>query len=221
MTKHITAKQPSQIIHTVSCPYCGTKLDKMPVRKCMCRECRKNIYPWKELQTNKIILLKETELQSYNNKKEEYNFVRKWKTRLLESGMSRTKYEELGKKLDMPSERDVIWCGFNQLIMEYSVISDFRHLKDLYFSLALFDNEEGNNPFDNLRSSHKMHLLYLKQTGNKVRIMCSGSGCETCEKQKDKIYPIDYALTHSILPNSKCTQYLQNGQYPFCRCSYI
>jgi len=149
------------------CPYCGIKLDRWPKIKSRCRICGQVIYPRLQFRTNKILLLKKEELALNETDTEEYFFIKKWKSVLMGFGMTETEYEQLKQKTETSYESDVIWDGFNQLILEYSKKADFGQLQNIYYSMALFEYEEGRSPFQSLKLSNQMRLKRLQQKKNK------------------------------------------------------
>lgn len=153
------------------CPYCEKKLTQLPTKKSKCKECNNFIYPRKHFQTKKVILLKDDELTKYDKDKSDFYFIKKWKTTLKSLGITEKQYEKMKKKIKLPFEKDVIWSIFNQIIIDRSrkPKPDFHELKMIYLSMALFLNEQGENPFNCLKSVRENELISLKQWSNNVK----------------------------------------------------
>ncbi|MBI2415792.1 MAG: hypothetical protein HYV33_03970 [Candidatus Kerfeldbacteria bacterium] len=138
-------------------------------------------------------------------------------------GMGKKDFEieknELEKKFgQQPTDQDVLYSLFNKLVVQ---TSDFQDLKSIYYSMALFLNEEGHDSLNANRSSAKMGLAALKNFGVKKVEILVNSGCEECQKLAGQIFDIDKAMTDLPIPNQACKYDLNNNDKPLCRCEYL
>lgn len=150
--------------------------------------------------------------------------ISRFKKNLERYGINNKLFEkerlELSKKFGKdPSEEDVIWSIFNQLIIRFA--DNLQELKMIYYEMALFLNEEGRDSFQMGEMSRKMELLLLKKQGIKKVKILGTNGCEKCRKQNGKSYSISTALKTMPLPNKECTYHLNNDKYGFCRCCWV
>lgn len=150
---------------------------------------------------------------------EEQIFEEKWIQFFSDYGITKREYQNFKSKTKSPYPHDIVWGLFNQIALRLMKEKDLQELKMLYYSMALFLNEEGKNPFELLKQSRRMELYELKQNGiDKVMVCYGGNGCPTCEKLNDKIFTVDETLKTMPLPNKNCSFILDKGRFPFCRC---
>ena len=198
-----------------ACPYCKKILEQIPQRKKQCPFCKNYIHVRTLPSTLKRILVTEDDARKID-----------WLKRLDEYGATEQDFEvikdQLSKKFGQePSNQDVLWSLFNQLIAKNR--DDFQTLKRIYYEMALFLNDLGKDFFSILQLSAKMELMNYKQAGIKnVQILTCGLGsCEQCRQLQDKIFTMEEALASMPIPVETCTKIMANGQRGFCKCCYV
>ena len=127
--------------------------------------------------------------------------------------------DELRKKFGGDvSDRDVVWSVWNERILnnihDNPSIKDLAALEQTYYDMAMFLIGEGKDCFDLLQQRSKMRLMRLKHYGNKVRISCSKSSCESCRQLVDKIFTVEEAIDSMPIPFKGCTN-------TYCACTYL
>lgn len=131
-----------------TCPYCKKILGKIPQRKKQCPFCKKYI------SVRKGLLVTEDDARKID-----------WMKRLSEYGVVEQDFEvtkaQLSEKFkEEPSNQDVFWSLFHQLITKNR--NDLHILKMIYYQMALFLNERGKDCFQVLQVCHRMELLKYK-----------------------------------------------------------
>lgn len=123
-----------------------------------------------------------------------------------------------------PQEKDVLWALWNRALEEHSQL----HAKSgIYYQMAIFRSEEGEDPAPMLTESRRAELRKMirdrEQMGMDppvVEILAAGNGCDSCLAANGTTLPAPEALETMPLPNPDCTHGLHEGSPPFCRCSY-
>jgi len=209
-----TEKEPG-----ATCPYCKQVLKQIPQRKKQCPFCKKYIHVRTLPSTRKRILVTEDDARKID-----------WLKRLGEYRVTEKDFEitkdQLSKKFGQePSNQDVLWSLFNQLIAKN--INDFFTLKRIYYEMALYLNDLGKDFFPFLQISRKMELMNYKQNYkhlgiNKVQILTCGPGsCMQCQSLHGKIFTIEEALEKMPIPVKTCTKTMGDGKKGFCKCCYV
>jgi len=116
--------------------------------------------------------------------------------------------------------RDLIWGLLNEVTLK---TTDKQELKGIYYTKALFLNEEGKDCTTQLQESAKLSLLIISEWGaNKVEIITCSDSCEGCKKLSNKVFTIKEALAKMPIPCKSCSYKLRKKrQKPFCRCEYV
>lgn len=198
-------------IATPNCPYCGAELEKKPKRKQTCQACGKDMYVRTVPGTKTRLLLTE-----------EQKFDREWMQFFSGFGITQKDYYNFKEEIKFPYPRDIVWGLFNRTVLKLSEEKDFQGLGRIYYSMALFLNEEGKNPFKSLEKSNKMQLIFMKQSYvKKVTISSERDSCPECIKMYGKKYTIEKALEKMPIPNKNCSYIMGKGKYPFCRCMWV
>jgi len=193
-----------------TCPYCNKILEQIPQRKKQCSFCKKYIY----VRNRKLVTEDDAKKFDWLKRLGEYGVV--------EQDFEVTKAQLSEKFKEEPSDQDIFWSLFHQLIKKNR--NDLQTLKMIYYEMALFLNESGKDYFTALQLSHKMDLMYYKKRGiiNKVKIITCGTGsCEQCQLLQDKIYSIEEALEKMPVPNKNCTKIMFDKNRGFCKCCYV
>jgi hypothetical protein len=205
---------------TSICPYCQQDLKKVPQIKRKCPHCQKTCYvKYLPFYKQKSVVTAEEALlvDAYWAR---YQPIREWLDKLIitEEDFDR-KFEELSEKTtETPSDMDVIWTLFNELIAK---TQDYSTLKSLHYSMAIFLHKGDQDYFQCLEISAKMELLSMKQMGiERVQIFNDESSCRACRKLNNKIFTIDEALERMPVPVRKCTLDVFGMEKGFCRCFY-
>jgi hypothetical protein len=209
------------------CPNCDKKLNKIPKRKTKCEFCKKDVYVRTRLLDRKKVLVNKKQVEQIEKEYSKHAFINRWIQRLEEFGITKSNITKTRKELSKNFKKeapmgDVFWGVFNGLILKFA--HDLHTQKMIHYSMALFLNDEGKDPYHSLWASAHDGLLYLKERGEhlgykKVKIL-STKGCEYCEKMGGKIYTIEKALKEMPIPAKRCTHKL-NGKRGFCRCIWV
>lgn len=212
----------------ISCPYCKEALSKMPTRKIPCPFCKKYIFVRTDPKTKYKILVTEKGKKEIEKEWEHYLGVNKWLSNLESFGVIKKDFDTMQTTLrkrfnNDPYPRDVIWGLFNKTLSNAININDLQTLGGLYYSMAIFLNEENKNPAPMLEQSKKMELLNLRSQSLDILegVEILADGCDECKKLNKKTFTINEALSKMPLPNKECTFKLDNKKYSFCRCSYL
>jgi len=150
--------------------------------------------------------------------------IKKWLRQLNEFGITELDFQARKKKLlEKPgnwSDSDVIWSLFNEVVVR---TQDSHHRKMIYYSMALFLNDEGRDPIVSLRESARIELQIHERHGiTHVGVSATSDSCEACKQLEKKTFSIVEALENNPLPCKECTHLLdKKSQRGFCRCSYI
>jgi len=205
------------------CPYCDKPIKKFPKRKTKCKSCG-NFYYSRRTPTSKkrMIVTKEKadEIEKIWNEEHKINDVvseLSWLGGLSKKENEKIKHELKGKIRNKREFNNAVLSLFNKLIKN---LSDLHKKKMAYYSLAIYFDKEGKNPFKMLQKSSRFELLFYKQQGIKNVKISSIKGCLNCAKLDGKIFSIEDAIEKLPIPNKNCEFYLFNENYPFCRCRF-
>jgi len=213
VNKHGLCKEcASKYVATPNCPYCGAELEKKPKRKQKCQACGKDMYVRTVPGTKTRLLL--TEEQKFD--KECIQFFSSY-------GITQEDYQNFKEETKSPFPRDIVWGLFNQTVHRLIKENDYQRLGSIYYSMALFLNEEGKSPFELLKQSRRMELIFMKQSYvKKVMISdCGDDSCLECQKMNGKKYSIEEAIEKMPIPNKNCSTIMGKGKYPFCCCMWV
>ncbi|MFA6474640.1 MAG: hypothetical protein WCV88_00380 [Patescibacteria group bacterium] len=150
-------------------------------------------------------------------------YIKKYLNSLSAYGVSGKDFEnqkeKLTKKFGQPaSDGDTLWSLFNLVILK---TTDLQDQKMIYFTMALYLNEEGKDSFKENAAAAKLELQILKELGcEKVEILCN-SGCIHCNINSGKIFDLKEAFENMPIPNPRCTYDMNQNGKPFCRCTYL
>jgi len=140
---------------------------------------------------------------------------------ITEKDFDKTK-KELSKQFGKEaSDSDTAWKIFNILLMQN--FRDFHKLKMLYYSMALFLNEEGKDHFAMSQQSRKMSIMKYRQDGDIIKgveILAKNS-CDECKKLNGKKFTFKEALEKMPIPCKDCTHKIYDKTRGFCRCGYV
>ena len=210
----------------ISCPYCKVNLDPFSERKKKCSNCWNMIIIKKLPITEEKVLTTEKEAIQIDKEWGEIYFKRKWLRELSVYTITEEDFQRESDSLKKgtngtPSCSDIIWWLFNKLISE---TKDFQDLKLIYYSMALFLNENWNDPFIVLQKSSSMELMNYKSHWfmQKVEILsCWDDSCDSCKKLHWKIFDIETAIKEQPIPCKECSHKIWSDWYGFCRCTYV
>jgi hypothetical protein len=215
-------KKKENLIEPI-CPYCKKKLEEIPKRKKKCPFCGNFFYIRTKPSGQKVIVT-ERETKEIEKEWKVYHPKAKWINTLNIDDKIFNKYrKELKDKSGKePSERDVFWYIFNDLIKKES--NDLHSLKMLYFDMALFLDEEQKDFFEELKMSQKMELLKfqkdLEPLDLKGKVKIRAGECSECKKLDEKIYTLSDALNLMPLPCPSCQTISNYENRGFCHCHY-
>jgi hypothetical protein len=208
------------------CPYCQGILTDRPKRKKKCPLCGNLIYVRTSPSTRKRRLVTKDEASRIDEEWNRLSFRKEWLGRLQQFGVTEEDFdirkrqlaEKLGKNV---RDRDVIWSLFNTSVTK---IRDYGLRRALYYSMALFVDEEVRDPFPLLQESAKMELMMLGRRGRRRRVQiltAREKSCDACRRLEGQRITIEQALETMPIPNTNCGFHLSNEQLSFCRCSYV
>jgi hypothetical protein len=194
------------------CPYCGVVLDSAPKRKANCQQCGRFIYVRTKQDVFDSQLLTEVDAISAD-------YLKKLDYLGINSGHYHNKRNSLAEKFGTnPSSRDVMWGLYNDLIVNN--IRDYFTLKQLYFAMAHFQEDLGENFADTLRLARKMELYHYREGGvDKVAVL-STNCCPECAALHHKVFSVADALNEMPLPCHSCISESRQGGKRFCLCVY-
>lgn len=203
------------------CPYCQVSLKKFPIRKTKCSNCRENIYILKFNNYKEKKLITENEKLNYDAEQKRINFRSRWLTDLKRFGIKEQdfyarKIQFLKKSGIQNNDNDVIWSFFNELLFKNH--NNFNQLQVLYYSMALFVNEEGKDNFYLLKECAKASLNRMQLESDlffMVQVVACSNSCDNCKKLNGLKMTIEDAFKTMPIPCKQC-----NHSIGFCRCSY-
>lgn len=187
--------------------------------------CRRPMFVRRYPDTIQRLLVTEGEAKEIDNLWHKRYEKGKWMDDLQQYGIGEKDYEKQRAKLAKdwrrePNQRDVFWSIFNTLVVNRR---DLQERASIYYSMALFLNEEGKDFSGVLEEHHRTVLRDLKQRGTAEVIISSSvneiMGCDACKEQNGKTYQIDDALREMPLPCKNCS-FVMGGKSGFCRCYY-
>lgn len=202
-----------------NCPYCREEIIKFPARKTKCKSCGKYYYAKRMPGENKKRIVTEKEAEQIEKQWEEESFINKWCDFFQEYGFTKIYIENQIKRSKI--KRDSIWSLFQKALATVFERDKLHEASCLYYSMALFVDEENKNPFEYLKLSTEMKLRDLKKSRNgdtQIKILSPG-GCDSCRKINGKVYTIDEAIKKMPIPNKNCSH--RWNKYSFCRCIYV
>jgi hypothetical protein len=91
----------------------------------------------------------------------------------------------------------------------------------VYYSMALFMDEEGRDPGHVRTEAARMQLHEFKEQGVSRVEICSTRGCPACSRLDGKAFAISTALSEMPIPCPDCAHTLKNPKRGFCRCSWV
>jgi hypothetical protein len=210
------------------CPYCSYRFDAFPKRKRICPECRNTILIWKVGSERQLV----TEAQAISLEASEAeekaleaadarrgSFRRRWLRNLEEWGVTGPEFDRSRTKHS--SDSDTIWAIFNDLIAKHMKIGDLQSLSSIYYSMALFLDEEHKNPTKVARAAREMCLRELLKSGVVEQVEIAGGSCEKCHRLNGQRMSIKQALESMPIPCVECEFILKNPARGFCRCFYV
>jgi tetratricopeptide (TPR) repeat protein len=119
-----------------------------------------------------------------------------------------------------PSDMDVIWGLFNEIILGNAKAGKIPPAS-LYYEMAVLATEEGGNPLAALKGYYTLILRDFKNRGiRSVRIVAVDC-CDECKKNEGKVLDIDQALSERPIPNPRCNHRLNDKFHPLCCCQYV
>jgi len=225
LIKGIIQKLFSEQKGDTPCPYCHNYLLKFPLKKYQCPHCKKYIYVRTSSKTSEKLLTTEDDAKQIDDEWKNKTNTTRWFNTLRNNGITNTDIEgerkvlskKFGKQVD---DKDLIWGLFNKLTVRNK---DFQKLKMVYYSMALFLNEEGRSSLQLLQQAARMELLDYKNQDfiKTVEILtCKNDSCLACQKFQGKRYSIEEALRDLPIPVKNCSHtFYENGK-GFCRCLY-
>ena len=214
-----------QIEPEAICPYCKIVLKKFPIRKTKCFNCGENIHILKFNNYTEKKLITENEKLNYDAEQKRINFRNRWLTDLQRFGIKEHTFyerkEQFFKKTGIQNnDNDVVWSFFNELV--YKNHSDFNQLQKIYYSMALFVNEEGKDNFYLLKECARASLNRIQLETDltsdlvfMVEVVAGSNSCDNCKKSNGLQMTIADALKTMPIPCKEC-----NHSIGFCRCLY-
>lgn len=136
----------SKIFKNTICPYCGSKLDKSPLKKTKCPNCHNYIYVRTNLITKEKMLLAEQQLKNLEKEREgigdkidaEKTVLSDYNT-WIEFKKAR---EELEKENKNMNEFDILWGILNKQQLEYAKINKWGLFRNSRYGMYAILNAE-------------------------------------------------------------------------------
>ncbi len=214
--RELIVDQP-QLKKGIKCPYCEEMLEQKPQRKKKCPFCSNTIYV---RSGNLVTEERADEIDKEREEERQRHFLEDLCERFEFSlGDFQKREQEFSEKLGgaKPNQVDVILSLFNEGIVK----GKYAKTGIPYYEMALFLNENNKECFHFLQLAAKMKLKeFQKQEFVSHVVICSGGGCESCEKLNDKEMTIEEALETMPIPNKDCTYHMYDEKRGFCRCDY-
>lgn len=213
----------------LSCPHCGVELKLAPRRKKKCASCGQYIFVRTRLSDNQRLLVTEEEAKRIDLERDRLRYLNRWLGVLEEYGVTRRDFEirkeERSEKLGVrASDHGTIWEIFNRLalgMMKSANRDGQESLDGLYYSMALFLNEEGEDCFAVRQQAARAALQRYKRSRiKKVEVLAADDSCTSCLLLNKKVLTIAEALRTMPVPCRECTHRLQDRNRAFCRCTY-
>jgi hypothetical protein len=196
-----------------TCPYCAAELAKTPKRKSKCPKCKRDIYVRSSPVVFSRSLLTEQEAITVDfllSLRDGYG-VRIdgfWEV-----------YKQLTAKLGRkPYATEVAWH------MARSEVNQREECGGIYYLMALFLNQLGEDYVPALRKHHEATLLGYKQESDVIKgvaVLAALNSCAACMEMNNKQFSVDEALRLMPIPCPNCTHPVYNLNHGFCRCTYI
>lgn len=209
------------------CPYCDKELELVLTKKKACPFCKKLIFVRTDPKNQKKVLVTEKGVIKIEEEWKHYLGLNRWLGNLGSFGITKKDFEL--KKIGLthqfkrePYPRDVIWGLLNHLLIETMKQNNFQKLSGIYYSMALFLDEEDKSPNEMLTQNHRMQLLYYQNEDLISGVEILAQGCENCKSQNGRVFSIKEAIENTPLPNKACTfKFSKQSKYCFCRCCYL
>jgi len=222
------------------CPYCNFELQKIPLRKSKCPECKKFIYVKRRPNEKSKRLVTEEEAEKIESEWNVINEINRKDDILLslKSGLknsieiSESEFDKIYQQVENdlrnkwsvdPTEGDVLWGLAHELLKKAFVKKDFQGAKFLYQNMSYYIYESNKDGYELLKEAHKMELRFYKQLDvcKKIEISVCNDACEECQKNKNLILDIEEAIKSCPLPCKNCTNKTYGQSLPRCRCCYL
>lgn len=209
----------NNIEHDSICPYCKTELNRFPIRKTRCPNCKKSIFVRRLNDSKFKALITEEQAQEIDIEREKDYLKYRGFHDLEKFGVTKDEFtkrkEEHYLKYGIENNNnDVVWSLFNELLIKNA--NDVDKLRMIYYTMAVLLHQEGKDNFKLLQLSAKATLdsLQLSNLQLKVGIVGCSDSCEACKKLNGKIISMEEAYLLPV-PCRECTH-----RIGFCRCSY-
>lgn len=140
---------------------------------------------------------------------------------LLKFGVTKEDFfkrkEELSNKSKViDNDNDTFWSLCNELLIKSAY--DYNKLRTIYYSMAIFLNQEGKDNFKLLQESARATLNQFSLSDLQINVEINGcsDSCDDCKKLNGKIISMDEAYSELPIPCKACSHSIG-----FCRCFYI
>lgn len=201
------------------CPYCKATLEKFPIRKTKCSNCKKSIFVRRLNDSKFKTLITEEQAQEIDIEREKDYLKYRGFHDLEKFGVTKDEFikrkEEHYLKYGIENNNnDVVWSLFNELLIKNANKVD--KLRMIYYTMAVLLHQEGKDNFKLLQLNAKATLdsFQLSNLEFKVQIVGCSDSCEACKKLNGKIISMEEAYLLPI-PCRECTH-----RIGFCRCFY-
>ncbi len=207
------------------CPHCRGLLTQRPKRKKKCPLCGRYIFVRTTPTTRERILVTEEEAERIDEEWLRLSFRKEWLRRLEQFGVTEADFATqkrvlAGRVGEKASDRDVIWSLFNTAVTK---THELGMLKFLYYTMALFVDEEGRDATYLLKESARTELLMYREGGrDRIRISTARErSCDSCRNLEGQTVAIEQAFDSMPIPNKDCAFHLSSAEWAFCRCTYF
>lgn len=184
------------------CPYCRKVLIKFPARKTKCKDCGCYFYIMAKPRTNIYSIVDEKRRTKWIWENKMYSYIDEMKR----YGLSNNNLIESEIKRSIKLS-DAVWNLYN-LCLSYNA-GNFKISSWIYYSMAKFYAEEGNNPSKILKLALEFELLSIEQSGTGIvldAVISSGFNrkCSNCSHLNGRSMPIKDAIVSKLLPHEPC-----------------
>lgn len=197
------------------CPSCGHALEKIPKRTAGCPHCKESILVRNQITLYPSRLLNSEEAEVYDALiLLQTHGVTLEKFKVEKSSLTD---EFTTKGMSAPSDFDVIWGIYNQLVIRYGKDDDPEQLSYVYHTMAHYLATYDEDHYKILLAAKEARLhsflkIFKKDVTVGVQVMTNA--CSLCSQFEGKQISVSDALRNAPIPHKDCQCEL------YCMCDY-
>jgi hypothetical protein len=202
------------------CPYCNSKLKKVPKRETTCVYCGNRVYVGKSYPNKTLLLLTNSENMKLGNKWREYHERETLLLKLDQFGISEEMYSNYKRKFEtndnnIGSNIDENDLDIYILKSEIDATNEFNKKGNLYFNLATIINENKSETEARIyyRLANVAYLNVQKSLGHKRVTIISSPSCKVCAKFMGILFDIDEEIKNPHIPFDGCPYSTCTAEY--------